>query len=231
MPNPAHHLRSREQTGTPPVVLNLVIANLLVFVLQWIDQDDPQRGYGLMESWLGLWPIAASDAFQQYHPTFLPWQLVTYGFLHSTAGFAHIFFNMLILWMFGSAIERDFGSRRFLVYYLFCVVGAGITHLLVPHLFGLPETLVIGASGGTFGLLLAFGWRYPHHEIMLIFPPIPMKARTAVIVFGALELALGASRLHTGIAHFAHLGGLASGALILAFWRSKLPFKPKNRLP
>ncbi len=230
MPNQAHQLRF-QQPGTPPVVLNLVIANLLVFVLQWIDQDDPTRGYGLLESWLGLWPIGASEAFQHYHPSFKPWQLVTYGFLHSTQGFAHIFFNMLVLWMFGSAVERDFGGRRFFTYYLFCVVGAALTHLLMPHLFGFRETLVVGASGGTFGLLLAFGWRNPHHQIMLIFPPIPMKARTAVMVFGGLELALGVSRLNTGIAHFAHLGGLASGVLLLAYWRGMLPLKPKDLLP
>lgn len=207
----------------PPVILNLLIANGLIFLLQMLFK--PDRGLGTLEMWLALWPLGD-------YPVggFFPWQLLTYGFLHSTSTFTHIFFNMLALWMFGRDLENEWGSRRFAIYYLGCIVGAGLIQLVVTSASvasGGWAVPTLGASGGTFGILLAYAWRYPDRQIMLLIPPIPMKARYFVIIFGAIELFLGASRMDTGVAHFAHLGGMLFGALIILYWRGRLPIKPK----
>lgn len=219
--------------GTPSVIINLLIANILFFALQLISAQRAgphPTEFPLIDAWFSLWPLEATSPYPGQLPHFYPWQLLTYGFLHSTQSFAHIILNMFVLWMFGSPVAHDFGTRRFLTYYLLCIVGAGLTQLLMPFV-GYDAAPVVGASGGTFGLLLAYGWRFPHNRIMLLFPPIPMKARTAVIVFGCMELFFGATGLRTGIAHFAHLGGLVTGILLLAYWRGKLPVKPSERLP
>ena len=210
-----------------PVILNLLIANGVFFLLQLVSESMALRpGEAVIYDWFSLWPLPGATSLA--HPPFRPWQLLSYGFLHGGAG--HIIINMLVLWMFGTPVARDLGERRFLTYYLVCVIGAGLTHLLVPFL-GFGVAPVIGASGGTMGILLAFGWRFPHERIMLLIPPIPMKARVAVVVFGAMELFYGVSRLSTGVAHFAHLGGMLTGILLLAYWRGKLPTKPKRLLP
>ena len=184
----------------PPVTQSLLIANVVVFLLQ------TQTGNAL-EYWFALWPLSHG---------FAPWQLVTYGFLHG--GFAHIFFNMLGLYMFGGPIERVFGSRRYLVYYFVCVVSAAITQLLVAGMMGAVYPTV-GASGGIFGLLLAYGIYFPHNRVMLLFPPIPMPARVFVVVYAAIELFLGVTGTQEGVAHFAHLGGMIGGYLLLRLWR------------
>ncbi|MBI3374074.1 MAG: rhomboid family intramembrane serine protease [Betaproteobacteria bacterium] len=187
----------------PPVTRTLIIANVAVYLLESV------AGTTLVE-WFALWPPASglSDA-----PGFFPWQLVTYGFLHGSLG--HLFFNMLGLYMFGSDVERLFGSRFFTAYYLACVVTAAATHLVVNFWIGGPPAPTVGASGGVYGLLLAYGMYFPRRMVMLIIPPIPMRARTFVFVFGALELFLGVTGTAAGIAHFAHLGGMLGGWLML----------------
>jgi len=163
-----------------------------------------------------LWPPGSG---------FQPWQLVTYAFLHG--GFTHIFFNMLALYMFGGEIERLFGSRFFLWFYFASVISAAITHLVITGLMGSPAVPMVGASGGIYGLLLAYGIYFPYRRIMLLFPPIPMQARTFVIVFAVIELGLGVTQTAAGVAHFAHLGGMLGGFLMIQYRRGKFPFNRK----
>jgi len=181
----------------------LIIANVAVFLLQ-------MAGGAPLTEWFALWP----------DDNFMPWQLVTYSFLHG--GIAHIFFNMFGLYMFGSEIERLFGSRFYLLYYLASVVVAALTHLTITYLMGAPPAPMVGASGGIYGLLLAFGWYFPHRRVVLLFPPIPMPARIFVIVFGVLELFFGVTGTAAGVAHFAHLGGMLGGWLMIEARRRRL---------
>jgi len=164
-----------------------------------------------------LWPLAtaADPSWAQYEVAFGPWQLVSYGFLHG--GLAHLFFNMFALYMFGVPIERAWGTRRFLIFYFFCMVGAGIVQLTVAALTG-EVYPTIGASGAVFGLLLAFGMMYPNHRIMLLIPPVPMKAKWFVIGYGILTLIFGMTGAMPGIAHFAHLGGMLFGLILILYW-------------
>ncbi|NCF50100.1 rhomboid family intramembrane serine protease [Gammaproteobacteria bacterium] len=156
-----------------------------------------------------LWPLGPSQS------PFAPWQLLTYGFLHGDL--THIFFNMFGLWMFGRELEHMMGSQRFLVYFLTCVVGAGIVQLIVAGMQG-GIYPTVGASGGVFGILLAYGLTFPNRMVMLIFPPIPMKAKYFVLFYGLLELYLGVSGGAPGVANFAHLGGMLFGFLLLRHW-------------
>jgi membrane associated rhomboid family serine protease len=152
-----------------------------------------------IEMWFALWPIGSGR--------FGPWQVVSYAFLHADP--LHLFFNMLGLWMFGAELERLWGDRRYLQMLLASVLAAAAP--------------TVGASGALFGLLLSFGMLFPNRTIMPLFPPIPMKARTFVAVFGALELLLGLQG-PSGVAHFAHLGGMLGAWLMLLYWRGRLPF-------
>jgi rhomboid family protein len=198
----------------PPVTRALLAANIAVFVLQ-------QFAEGPLMRWFGLWPFGTGmpggDA-----PGFLPWQVVTYGFLHGNL--LHIFFNMLALYMFGSDIERVFGSRRYLLYYLVSVLAAAAAQLAVSAFSTGPAYPTVGASGGVFGLLLAYGMYFPRRTVMLIFPPIPMPAWLFVIVYGLVELYFGVTGTLAGVAHFAHLGGMLGGWLMIQYWRGRLPF-------
>jgi membrane associated rhomboid family serine protease len=153
---------------------------------------------------------------------FQPWQLVTYGFLHDPSNIFHILFNMFGLYMFGSDVERLFGPRFYLSYYLVSVIVAALCHLGVTALLGAPQVPMVGASGGIYGLLLAFGWYFPQRRVILLFPPIPMSARTFVVVFAALELFFGVTRTAAGVAHFAHLGGMLGGWLMIEARRRRL---------
>ncbi|WP_183959168.1 rhomboid family intramembrane serine protease [Chiayiivirga flava] len=211
----------------PPITRALLASNVLVFFLQWMLGDP--TFFPFM-----LWPLGEHAGLLGGMPVtveFLPWQLVTYGFLH--ANLAHLFFNMLALVMFGGQIERVWGSRRFALYYVVCVAGAGLVQLVVATLTfrdtGNPYP-TIGASGGVFGILLAFAILFPHARLMLIIPPIPMKARTFVILYGLLELFMGVFYRGSGVAHFAHLGGMAFGFLLIQYWRGRWPFRrPRPR--
>jgi membrane associated rhomboid family serine protease len=156
---------------------------------------------------LALWPFGSG--------LFTPWQLVSYAFLHGS--FNHLFFNMFAVWMFGTPLERSWGSQRFLSYYGMCVVGAGVIQLLVQMFEG-GIYPTIGASGGVFGLLLAYGVMWPDNKIFLLFFPVPISAKWFVLIYGGIELMLGLSRAMPGIAHFAHLGGMIFGAVLLYKW-------------
>jgi len=160
---------------------------------------------------LALWPVGSGF--------FTPWQLLSYGFLHGS--FNHLFFNMFAVWMFGAPLERSWGSQRFLTYYGVCVVGAGIIQLLV-QLFEGGIYPTIGASGGVFGLLLAYGVMWPNNRIFLIFFPVPIQAKWFVLIYGGIELLFGVTRAMPGIAHFAHLGGMIFGAVLLYKWGWRL---------
>jgi membrane associated rhomboid family serine protease len=183
----------------PQITTALIVANVAMFFLQSILPG--------VAAPLALWPVGVG---------FAPWQVLTYAFLHG--GMLHLAFNMFALYMFGGAIEQVFGSRRYLVYYLVCVVSAAITQLIVAAMSG-GVYPTLGASGGVFGLLLAYGLYFPHSRVMLIFPPIPMPARVFVFVYAALELFLGVTGSQAGVAHFAHLGGMVGGYAMLRYWR------------
>jgi membrane associated rhomboid family serine protease len=193
----------------PPVTQTLLFANIAVYLA---------AGLGLVPlDALALWPPGGFES------RFEPWQLVTYAFLHG--GFAHIFFNMLGLYMFGSEVERLFGSRFYAAYYFGCVVSAALTHLAVTSWMGGPPIPTVGASGGIYGLLLAFGVYFPHRRVLLLFPPIPLPARIFVIVFAAVELVFGVTGTAAGVAHFAHLGGMIGGWLMIQYRRRGFPFR------
>ena len=220
----------------PPVVKNLLILNGLAFVAQLIFQARSGAGIGVVEEWFALWPagIPSGEALPAYGGRFWPWQLLTSGFLHGS--FSHILFNMFGLWMFGGVIERDLGSQRFLFYFLACVVGASALQVLVvsaPLLFGVGEFAYVptlGASGGVLGVLAAFGLLHPEQKVFLLFIPVPIPARIFVLGYAAIDLFSGLSGYSTGVAHFAHLGGMLTGVVLLLYWLGRLPVKPRARL-
>lgn len=212
---------------TPPITKNLIIINVLMFAAQYVFE---MRGIDL-SNLFGL-HFALAEQFHVY-------QLFTYMFLHG--GFTHLFFNMFSLWMFGRIIEQVMGSRRFLLYYLVCGIGAGLcqelwqtgeyffyglnnydwvntgTSMLATSEF-LNLWTTIGASGACYGVLLAYGMSFPNERIMLLLPPIPMKAKYFVVGYAAIEL-VSAFASNGNIAHFAHLGGMLFGLLLLLHWR------------
>ena len=207
-------------SNLPPVTKALLIANGLVFLLQLMLGDAALAQFM-------LWPPMGGD--DPYAYTFLPWQVVTYGFMHG--GWAHLLFNMLALAMFGAPLEHVWGQRRYFTYYMVCVVGAAACQLAVGAWTvsqGGEAYPTVGASGGIFGLLLAYGMLFPNQRVMLLIPPIPMKARTLVIVYGAIELLLGITNVMPGVAHFAHLGGMFFGWLLIRYWRGQPPFGRKG---
>jgi membrane associated rhomboid family serine protease len=194
-----------------PVVRALILANVIVFGLQWLT-----GGQGLLVDF-ALWPWRGGQLYGT--PAFEPWQLVTYAFLHG--GFWHIFGNMFALFIFGPDVEALVGSRRFTLYYFVCVVGAALTQLFVMHAIYPGPYPTIGASGGIFGVLLFYGLAFPHRRLLLLFPPIPMPAWLFVTLYGVLELALGVFGTSQGVAHFAHLGGMATGYALIRYWRAR----------
>lgn len=213
-------------SSLPPMVRSLLIANGLVFLVQQIMAS--QAGLSPMIRYFALWPLGIPDVVPTPQglvdlPGFAPWQLLTYGFLHG--GIMHLFVNMFGLWMFGRIVEQVWGQNRFLIYYLVCVVGAGLTQLVAVSFFGSGQIHpTIGASGGLFGILLAFGMLFPNARVMLLIPPIPMKAKWLVIGYGALQLFFGVTGTLSGIAHFAHLGGMLFGFFLIRYWQGRAPF-------
>lgn len=191
---------------TPPVVKNLIIANTLIFLATRLLPAEiiDDRFFALY--WFSK-------------PLFHSYQYITYMFLHG--GFGHLFFNMFALWMFGRTLEYELGSRRFIIYYLVCGVGAALIQMLVAWLTGELDIVLIGASGAVMGVLLAFGVMHPN-EVLIMFPiPVPVKAKWFVIGYAALELFYGATGRAAGIAHFAHVGGMLWGYLLLLYWKRK----------
>jgi membrane associated rhomboid family serine protease len=189
----------------PPATRALILINIAVFLLQQVAGD-------LVQQLFALWPLGAG---------FRPWQLITYAFLHGNV--LHIFLNMFALYMFGGALERYWGGRRLVLFFLVCVLTAALTQLAVQYPSGAQEE-VIGASGGIFGILLAFAWYFPKQRIILLFPPIPMPAWLFVTIYGLIELLFGVTGIEAGVAHFAHLGGMLGGALCILYWRTRHRF-------
>jgi membrane associated rhomboid family serine protease len=189
-------------SALPPATRAIIAANVVAFLLQQVFAEPMLRLFA-------LWPAGT---------LFEPWQLLTYAFLH--ASLAHIFFNMFALFMFARPLEYLWGSRRFTLFYFACVIAAAGTQLLTAALAGSMEP-TLGASGGVFGLLLAFAMYFPRQRITLLFPPIPMPAWLFVTLYGVLELVLGVTNTEAGVAHFAHLGGMLGGALVILYWRAR----------
>ncbi|MFM9887228.1 MAG: rhomboid family intramembrane serine protease [Burkholderiales bacterium] len=182
--------------NAPPVTLALLAINIAVFMLD-------MAGGGRILTPFALWPVGQG---------FDLWQLVTYGFIH--AGIGHIAFNMIGVYMFGGELERLWGSNRYLVYYLVCVIAAAIAQVVFSMMTG-SRSPTVGASGGVFGLLLAFAMMFPHRKMMLIFLPVPIPAWLFVTLYGLLELYMGVTGTQAGVAHFAHLGGMVGGFLMM----------------
>lgn len=196
----------------PPATRALIVTIAAVFLLQLAAGD-------LLLVWFALWPLGSAVPLPGATAGFLPWQLVTYGFLH--AGPLHLFFNGFGLYMFGPDVERVLGARRFLAYYFVSVATAGVAQLVTSALAGGPGYPTIGASGGVFGVLLAFGMYFPQRVILLIFPPVPLPARVFVVLYAGIELYLGVTQTQHGVAHFAHFGGMLGGFLLLRYWRRR----------
>jgi membrane associated rhomboid family serine protease len=197
----------------PSIVQVLLVLNAIVFMLL-IASGAP------MIQAFALWPLGLTgeEVFAGIAPRFELWQLVSYSFLHG--GVFHLLLNMYALWLFGTPIERAWGSRAFGIYYFVCVIGAGLVQLFVASQAVDTGTVypTVGASGGVFGLLLAFGLTYPNERLMLIFPPVILKAKWFVLIYAAVELYAGVTGTLAGIAHFAHLGGMVFGFLLLWYW-------------
>lgn len=147
-----------------------------------------------------------------------PWQLVTYMFMHG--GFGHLFFNMYTLYIFGSVLERVWGTKKFLLFYFVTGVGAALVHIVVQYLTG-SFALTVGASGAIYGILMGYAMLYPDSVLTLLFPPISLKAKWFVLIFAGIELLLGVTGTQAGVAHFAHLGGLIFGLLLMLYWKKK----------
>ena len=191
----------------PPVTTALIAANVAIYLLQMAQPS--------LAVPFALWPLGASAA-SNGQVSFQVWQLLTYGFLHG--GLVHLLFNMFALYMFGGALEQVVGSRRVTAYYLVSVLAAAVTQLLVMAL-AREIYPTVGASGGVFGLLLAYAIYFPHNRVYFLLVPFPIKARVFVFIYAAIELFLGVTGTQEGVAHFAHLGGLVGGGLMLAYWR------------
>jgi len=212
----------------PPVISFLLIANVVVFLLQLVAFEPLLVRFA-------LWPVGTPDVIQQngefvWVPSFQVWQLLTYGFLHG--GLLHLFLNLFAMWMLGVQLENAWGSRLFAIYYVVCVLGAGLIQLFVASygVMGSEIYPTIGASGGVFGILLAFGMMFPNQRLVFILLPVPIRAKYFVIGYGAFELFAGITGTIAGVAHFAHLGGMVFGFLLIQYWRGRLPVKPRRRV-
>lgn len=210
--------------NTTPVTRWLLIANLIIFLLSGITQR-----YGVDLNMIGGLHYVSASSFHW-------WQPITYMFLH--ANLSHLFFNMFAVWMFGPVIEQQWGARRYAIYYLVCGLGAAfiqevVWSLMLANMSGsygaaylaqyayLMNT--IGASGAVFGILFAFGWLFPDIPMYIMFIPIPIRARTMVIGYALLELFAGLGSVSgltaDHVAHFAHLGGMLFGWLLILYWK------------
>ncbi|OJU22406.1 MAG: rhomboid family intramembrane serine protease [Sphingobacteriales bacterium 41-5] len=208
---------TRPASNFPPAVRTLIMTNVLVWVAQVLY--DPKIN---LTSIIGLWPIGSEN--------FRPWQIITHMFAHAAYGtnmfgepsggiiFYHILFNMFALWMFGRILENVWGAKRFLIFYLICGLGSAALHLLMQYWMG-GDSLAVGASGAVFGILVAFAMTFPNTELYIMFIPVPIKAKWAVLGLVAIDLFGGVSNFSgDNIAHFAHLGGAITGFILLKVW-------------
>ena len=202
----------------PTVTKNLVAINILMFIATLVKEN---------------FMVANFAMFYPASPFFKPWQILTHMFMHG--GFWHIFFNMYSLLMFGSILERSLGTKKYLIFYFVTGLGAAALHTGVEWLQArvfiangiaqayqqLLVTPTLGASGAIYGVLIGFAMLYPQARLTLIFPPIPMTAKWLVIIFAAIELFSGINGIQDGVAHFAHLGGMLFGWLLIRWWRKQ----------
>ena len=188
----------------PPAVKNLLIINIIVFIGTELIGDP-------MYQWFALFPIGSQF--------FRWWQFLTHMFMHGS--FAHIFFNMWSLIVFGPLLERLWGSKKFLIFYFVCGLGAALCHELVLMTQPLSNIPTVGASGAIYGLLLGFGMLYPNYVLTLVFPPVSLKAKWFVIIFAGIELLTGLLGTRDGVAHVAHLGGMLFGLILILIWKKK----------
>jgi rhomboid-like protein len=199
----------RPSQSATPVVLNLIIINALVFVAQLVfDSSGLDITGGQQLGWLtsriGLWSYNTG--------LFEPYQLVTHMFAHG--GFFHILFNMYALWIFGSVLERTWGPKRFLIFYFICGLAAGITEM-----FLVPIGFAVGASGAVMGLLAGFAYTYPNVQFYILPIPFPIKAKYLAALYAAFDLFGQFSGYGGNVAHFAHLGGLVMGFILVIIWK------------
>ena len=214
----------------PKMTRNLLIIMVVVFLAQNVFT---QRLAQFMLWPLGHFPMMVDNSGTVRDFGFMPWQLVTYGFMHDTKSLFHLLFNGIALYQFGSRLEYTWGAQKFLTFFLVCVIGAGLCQLAVVSYWYNPQigpVPTLGASGGVYGILMAYGMLFTKERLMLMFPPIPMTARTLVLIFGAIELFLGVTGTQSGVAHFAHLGGMIFGWLLIRYWRGQPPFQKKRHL-
>ena len=220
-------------SSLPPVTKNLIIINVIVFVASLLNQN------------------FMIGTFALFYPTsvyFHWWQVVTHMFMHG--GFWHIFFNMYTLLIFGCVVERIIGSKKFLLFYFICGLGAVALHLGVEYLqmqsymqgaaLGnataiqniamIKNTPTVGASGAIYGVLMGYAMLFPESRMTLLFPPVTLSAKWMVAIFAAIELFTGVTGLSAGIAHFAHLGGMLIGWLMILSWRKRGVLFDPNRL-
>lgn len=199
----------------PMVVKNLIILNVIMLGLTLFSKQFMYQTFSL---------------FYFKSPLFHPFQIISYMFMHG--GFGHLFFNMFSLYMFGTVLENVWGSKKFFLYYMVTGIGAGLIHELVMYLqiistdlpqiaYQIAYTPTVGASGAVYGLLLAYGMLFPNNIISFIFPPISMKAKWMVIIFGVMEFIFGLTGTGGNIAHFAHFGGMIFGIILILYWKKK----------
>lgn len=212
----------------PVVIKNLIIINALV----WLAQVT------VGQNLLSVEDLFALHHFESEH--YHPWQYLTYMFLHSSQNFFHILFNMFALWMFGSTLENLWGPGRFLMFYLVCGIGAGITQELAlmydvneyqamfqsgqissDDLYILLNVPTLGASGAVMGIFAAFAYTFPNSRMLILPIPFPIKAKWALLGLAVMDLIGGISSTSTGIAHFAHIGGAAVGIIVVMIWNRR----------
>ena len=197
----------------PPVIKNLIIINVAVFVLQYFllpgVSFDGRSADEAFKLYFALWPVGefGGESF------FYLWQPLTYQFLHGSM--SHLFFNLFALWMLGSDVEREFGARKFMIFYILSGIGAALFHLIVTPMIGNVGPTV-GASGSIFGILLAYAMLFPNRSLMIFPLFIPIRAKYFILILIGIDL-LGGFGADDGIAHFAHLGGAAAGFLLFKF--------------
>lgn len=202
----------------PPVTRNIVAINILLFIATLVNENFMLVNFAM---------------FYPASPFFKPWQIITHMFMHG--GFWHIFFNMYTLLMFGIILERSLGSQRFLIFYFVTGLGAAALHTgvewiqatmflsnnAIANYHQLLMTPTLGASGAIYGVLIGYAMLYPQSRLTLLFPPITLTAKWFVIIFAVIELFTGITGFQDGIAHFAHLGGMLFGWLLIMWWRKK----------
>ena len=211
-------------SSIPPAIKNIIIINVLVMIMTALNEQ---------------YMIANFALFYPTSPFFKPWQIITHMFMHG--GFWHIFFNMYTLFIFGTVLERIWGTKKFLVFYFVTGIGAALLHTGVQFIEAqvymsqiadgsqqaaaayqaLKYTPTVGASGAIYGVLLGYGMLFPNDVLQLLFPPVALKAKWFVLIFAGIELLTGVFGTHDGVAHFAHLGGMLFGWLMILYWRKK----------